>query len=85
VLTAALGHDPRFDVVFPRGVSFANARKAYQTLLAEGGRLRRNPDARKGPPGDEPAPSVETEAGVPAADQAPAPTPAAPPPAPSPP
>ena len=72
VLGAALGHEPRFDVIFPRGVSFANARDAYQTLLAEGGRLRRNPDARRVPPGAEPAPSVE-EGAVPASEPRPAP------------
>lgn len=80
VLGAALGHDGRFDVVFPRGVSFANARGAYQTLLAQGGRLKPNPDARTAPPGAEPAPSAETDAGVPASE--PSPTPPAPPPAP---
>lgn len=73
VLGAALGHDPRFDVIFPRGVSFASARRAHQALLAEGGRLRPNPDARKAPPGAEPAPSAETDAGVPASDAAPDP------------
>lgn len=78
VLGAAMGHDPRFDVVFPRGVSFANAREAYRVLVASGGRLKPNPDARQGPPGAEPAPSAETAAGA-AASEA---TPPAPPPEP---
>jgi hypothetical protein len=81
VLGAALGHDPRFDVVFPRGASFASARSAHRDLLASGGRLKVNPDARQGPPGHEPAPSVEA-GGVPAATESPT-TP--PPPAPVPP
>jgi len=77
VLSAALGHDPRFDVIFPRGVSFAGARGAYRALLAEGGRLKPNPDARPAAPGDEPAPSVE-EGAVPASEPPP-PKPPAPP------
>ncbi|MEW5687448.1 MAG: hypothetical protein AB1942_21230 [Pseudomonadota bacterium] len=79
VLGAALGHDPRFDVVFPRGISFAAARSAHRDLLAAGGRLKVNPDARLGPPGHEPAPSAETDAGAPAAASAPTPPPPAPP------
>ena len=62
VLGAALGHDPRFDVLFPGGVSFANARGAYRELTAGGGRLKVNPDARLPPPGAEPAPGREPEA-----------------------
>lgn len=65
-LGAALGHDGRFDVIFPKGASFATARDAYRTLLAEGGRLKPNPDARASAPGAEPAPSAESDAaGVP--------------------
>lgn len=71
MLTAAMGHDARFDVVFPKGVSFAAARRAYQALLADGGRLRPNPDARQGPPGDEPARSAEVDAGVPVSEAPP--------------
>jgi hypothetical protein len=75
VLGAALGHDPRFDVVFPKGVSFAGAKVAHRELLASGGRLKPNPDARRQAPiGAEPAPSAELEAGVPAS-QAPPETP----------
>jgi hypothetical protein len=73
VLGAALGHDPRFDVIFPRGAGFARARSAYQALVAEGGRLRQNPDARKAPPGDEPAPTTEAEVSAPSVTPTPGP------------
>jgi hypothetical protein len=60
VLGAAMGHDPRFDVVFRGSASYASARDAYQDLIASGGRLK--PDrARTPPPGSEPAPVAETE------------------------
>jgi hypothetical protein len=59
VLGAALGHDPRFDVIFPGGANFANARGAFRELVAGGGRLKANPDARLPPPGAEPAPLPE--------------------------
>lgn len=59
VLGAALGHDPRFDVIFRGGASFANPRAAYRELVAGGGRLKVNPEARVGPPGSEPAPQRE--------------------------
>lgn len=62
VLGAALGHDPRFDVLFPRGAGFAPARVAHERLLADGGRLKANPEARLPPPGAEPAPRREPEA-----------------------
>ena len=55
-LTAALGHDPRFDVIFPSGAGFASARKAYGELIAHGGLLKPDPKARPQPPGVEPAP-----------------------------
>lgn len=61
LLGAALGHDPRFDVIFPGGASFANARGAYRELVEGGGRLKVNPDARLRPIGDEPAPEPEPE------------------------
>ena len=40
ILGAAMGKDPRFDVVFQGGVDFAFERGAYEALLAEGGQLR---------------------------------------------
>jgi hypothetical protein len=55
-LTAALGHDPRFDVIFPAGAGFAAARTAYRDLIAHGGMLKPDPKARPQPPGVEPAP-----------------------------
>ena len=78
VMGTALGHDPRFDVIFSGGANFANARGAYRELVAGGGRLKVNPDARLPPPGAEPAPLPETEPTPPAR---PAPQ-VAPPPAP---
>jgi hypothetical protein len=68
VLGSALGHDPRFDVLFRGGADFANARGAYRDLLAANGRLKPNPDARPQPPGHEPAPSAEIEGGQPAGE-----------------
>lgn len=61
VLGAALGHDARFDVLFPGGAGFGNARGAYHDLMQGGGRLKANPDARLAPPGAEPAPRAEPE------------------------
>lgn len=53
-LRAALGQDPRFDVLFPGGIDFGAARKAYQDLLAHGGTLRADPAGRAQPPGVQP-------------------------------
>ena len=66
VLGAAMGHDPRFDVIFRGGASFAGARSAYRDLIDSGGRLRVNPDARTPPPGAEPAPVAQIEPRPPA-------------------
>jgi len=70
-LRAALGHDPRFDVLFRGGANFSLDRSAYQELLAGGGALRPDPGGHSEPPGAEPAPPAEG-----------APTPAAPAPSP---
>ena len=59
VLQAAYGRDPRFDAVFPTGVSFAGARGAYQDLIAGGGRLKETATPRQRPPGLEGAPTPE--------------------------
>ena len=75
VLGAAMGHDPRFDVVFKGKTSFARAKAAYADLVAGGGRLRTNPDARKAPPGAEPAPQPEPEPTPPGPAPAPPPRP----------
>jgi len=64
VLGAALSHDGRFDVAVPGGANFASARSAYRDLIAGGGRLKANPDARRKPPGSEPQPEPEHEAGA---------------------
>lgn len=74
VLRAALGHDPRFDVVFPGGASFAAARDAYRDLVAHGGGLKPDPHSRPQPPGFAPPPDA------PAAKPSEAPAPAPPPP-----
>lgn len=55
-LRAALGHDRRFDVIFPDGGDFGAARAAYRDLIARGGRLKPDPQARPQPPLVEPAP-----------------------------
>lgn len=43
VLSAALGYDPRFDAVFPRGADFSQDRHDYEALLSRGGGLRPKP------------------------------------------
>lgn len=57
-LRAALGHDGRFDVIFEGRADFTAARKAYRDLIAHGGALKPDPQARPQPPGAEPAPDV---------------------------
>jgi len=42
---AALGHEPRFDVLFRRGSDFASAKAAYADLVQNGGGLRPDPQA----------------------------------------
>lgn len=44
VLRAALGHDPRFDVLFRGGADFRLDRDAYRELLAGGGALKPDTD-----------------------------------------
>ncbi|HEX8233234.1 MAG TPA: hypothetical protein VF559_07815 [Caulobacteraceae bacterium] len=39
LLGAAVGRDPRFDFLFPRGADFSEARSQHQALLTRGGRL----------------------------------------------
>jgi hypothetical protein len=56
LLKTALGHDPRFDVIYPGGASFAAEREAYQDLLKGGGQLRAAARSRAQPPGVTPAP-----------------------------
>jgi hypothetical protein len=56
MLGAALGHEPRFDVVFPSGADFAAPRRAYRRLVESGGALKPAADARPQP---EQAPTQE--------------------------
>ena len=72
-LRAAMGQDPRFDVLYPGGINFNLERKAYQNMLARGGALKPDPQGRAQPPGAEPAPAPESTPAAP-----PAPGPAAP-------
>ena len=58
-LRAALGHDPRFDVIFASGADFSAARAAYRELVAHGGALKPDPQARREPPGAEIRPQPE--------------------------
>lgn len=37
---AALGKDPRFDILFPRGADFSDDKRAYDDLIRTGGRLK---------------------------------------------
>lgn len=62
VLGAALGQDPRFDVIFPGGANFTTARNAYRSLVSSGGRLTRDPQARAQAPNVEPRPVPEVDA-----------------------
>lgn len=54
VFGLALGHEPRIDVIYPGGASFASARDAYRQLIAGGGQLKAAPQARPQPPTFEP-------------------------------
>jgi hypothetical protein len=58
VIGAALGHDPRFDVVFKGGANFEAERQAFADLTGSGGALKPSPQ-RSRPPGAEPAPGPE--------------------------
>jgi hypothetical protein len=49
VLGAALGHEPRFDVVFPGGADFTASRRAYRSLVDSGGTLKPAANARPQP------------------------------------
>lgn len=60
VLGAALGHEPRFDVLFRRGADFTSPRNSYRNLIEGGGQLKAA-TARRPPPGSEPAPPPEDE------------------------
>lgn len=57
-LAAALGRDPRLDIIFPKGAELTAERAAYAALIAGGGRLK---PAANGPPQltDPPPPEPE--------------------------
>lgn len=48
-LQAAVGHDPRFDAVLPRGADFSRQAAAYISLIESGGRLRAGDSNRAQP------------------------------------
>ena len=58
-LRAALGHEPRFDILFRNRIDFSLERQAYQDFTAGGGVLKAAPAGRTAPPGLEPAPQSE--------------------------
>lgn len=60
VFALALGHEPRFDVLYPGGADFSAARRAYEGLIAEGGALTAAPSSRPQPPTVAPAAEEET-------------------------
>lgn len=49
-LSAAIGRDPRFDAVFPRGADVSRQRSAYAALVQSGGRLVPGETNRPQPP-----------------------------------
>lgn len=63
VVGAALGRDPRFDAVFPKGAEFSRQARAYAALVQSGGHLvpgenkRPQPAAAPPPEAGEPKPS----------------------------
>jgi hypothetical protein len=67
LVAAALGQDPRFDLLFPRGADFSRETADYQALLARGGRLKAARANRPQPPPlaiplDEAAPAPDSPA-----------------------
>lgn len=46
VIAASLGHDGRFDLIFPRGADFSAAKASYTALTTSGGRLKPAPFTR---------------------------------------
>lgn len=65
---AAAGRDPRFDAVLPRGADFSRQQRAYDDLVASGGRLTPGERNRPQPPAvplspEEPPDEVSPPAG----------------------
>jgi hypothetical protein len=59
-LRGALGHDTRFDVLFPRGADFSRARAAYAELIQAGGRLQAARTNRAQAPSFTPEPDLSS-------------------------
>jgi hypothetical protein len=49
-LSAASGRDARFDAMFARGGDFSRQQRAYDALIASGGRLKAGTNTRPQPP-----------------------------------
>ncbi|CAN7584683.1 hypothetical protein LJR225_004379 [Phenylobacterium sp. LjRoot225] len=58
-LRSALGHDPRFDILFRSRIDFGPERQAYLDFTGAGGVLKAAPTSRAQPPGAEPEPQPE--------------------------
>lgn len=80
-LAAAAGRDPRFDAMFARGADFSRQQRAYDALIASGGRLKPGESNRPQPPAVAPPPEEE-DVREPASASPPGPTNALPPPRP---
>ena len=57
----AVGRDPRFDAVLPRGADFSRQQRAYDDLLAGGGVLKAGESSRPQPPAVPVTPEPQTE------------------------
>lgn len=77
-LGAAVGRDPRFDAVFPRGADVSRQRAAYEQLMASGGQLKPAANARPQPPAVPLPPEDDAETEAPA-EVPPTPQPISPP------
>lgn len=60
-LGAAVGRDPRFDAVLPRGADFSRQQRAYDDLIADGGVLKAGESNRSQPLAVPVAPDTEAE------------------------
>jgi hypothetical protein len=61
-LSAASGRDARFDAMFARGADFSRQQRAYDSLIALGGRLKPATNSRAQPPAAPLPPDEEPEA-----------------------
>jgi len=52
-------------VIWPGGADFSAARRAYQGLIADGGRLKPAPNARPQPPAFDPPPAEPSPSAAP--------------------